>query len=85
MVVGTSRLCSMCQFKKPLPLFKVTRLQENYNLCSHLVIKWREVALTFAMVDNVREMSVKKFCKYCKYCLFGHFLFLVFINMIINA
>ena len=33
----------------------------------------------FLMVDYVRKMMVKKFCKYGEYVLFGHLLFLFLI------
>ena len=38
-------------------------LWESYNLCSHYVVKWHEVAQPFTVVNHIREMTLKKTCK----------------------
>ena len=64
------------QFEWPWPLLKVTQLWENWDLCKYSVVKWSEVAWTFAMTDYVREMTANKSQKYFKIELFEHLLFL---------
>ena len=41
-----------------------------------VVVKWNEVARTFAVVEYVWEMTSKKSCKYGEYRSFEHFLYL---------
>ena len=43
--------------------FKVTGIQENYNLHNHHVVKWPGMAQTFAMVDYVIRVTAKMSCK----------------------
>ena len=42
---------------------KVTWLWKRLNLCNYSLAKWHDLAQTFAMVDYVREMTAKKYCK----------------------
>ena len=43
------------------------RVTEKQNLCSPSVGKLQEVTRMFVMVDYIRKLMVKKFCKYGKY------------------
>ena len=47
-------------------------------MCSHSVVKLHRAAQIFIMVNYVRKIAVKKFCKYGEYELFEHLLFLLF-------
>ena len=44
-------------------------------MCSHSVVKLQETTRMFAMVDYVRNMTVKKSWKYAEYGSFAHLLF----------
>ena len=56
-------------------------------MCSSCVVKLHEATQMFMMIDYVRKITVKKYCKYGKYELFEHlfFLFVGTVVLIITA
>ena len=60
-------------------IFKVTDLQQNWNLCSHTVEKLCEIAWSLVMVDYVREMIAKKSGVFFKYGLLSIYSFFLYI------
>ena len=54
------------------------------NLCSHSVVKWHEVAQTYALVASVRGMPSKTF-KNDEYGSFEHLLFLLVYSITVFA
>ena len=54
-----------------------TGVGEGLNFCSHPVVKWHEVAQTFAVVDYVREMTKETACNYGEYGSVEHVLYLL--------
>ena len=55
---------------------RTTGLWKSKDWYSHSVVKLREAAQMFVMVDCIREMTVKKSCKYGECGLSEHLLFL---------
>ena len=76
---SVGRHCWILQFDTCVDDFGLNSRSQGYgkigNSCYRSVVKWHEVAQTFAVVHFIREMSAKKSCKHDKYGSYEHLRF----------
>ena len=74
-MIDAINLNSLILLAWPRMSLTVTGLWESNNLCNKPVVKWQEVAETFATISYVKETTAESSCKYGKYGSYEHLLF----------